>query len=492
MWLQRSLFSRRRGSATATDEKALEPAVAAAAPERPEELPPEAGPDPGLPESESEPEPEPEGIGPEPTDEDVANVAGLLGRLSIAEVRRYEKTLQSHIEAMRHRMRKVAGRHYPELIDAADVAVAMRASAAAVGTQLERLRTMLQDTRPGDTGAARGAAGNATAEHDDVPTRVYAVAAQVKVLVDTPELIWKALAAQHYLRAALLFLIAREIHDRLCEQSRAIADGADLGGTAVDPLIAFPVVARQWASVVPFREQIATKAQQLLSAADDVPAEASASAICAVALLEDADADVACTLFLSCRGQTLQPLLDRMGAAHTAPDGASQLAANLQELLGRVRQILADYVAIFGTPGGGGGGGGRRYASRVLTTLASICADVDLPTAPPPPDVPGDDGGGGPRAAPRHYSQLSAARARRRKSSVAGRVLSTTLSVSPLADSFALDSMRSPQTASDPSLGHSHGTTASSLDGARRPLHESAQAGSGAFMVARYLPREIA
>ncbi|KAJ2713556.1 hypothetical protein H4R19_002189 [Coemansia spiralis] len=447
----------------------------AATTEKPSGPPAEVEAELAVPEAEqSEPEPELEGLGPEPTDEDMANVAGVFGRLSVAEVRRYDKSLQQHIEVLRRRMRRVAGQHYPELIDAADVAAAMRLSAATVGTQLEQLRGMLQRVQSGrgvrQAGDPAGSDRGAAAEQDEGKARMYAVAAQVKVLVDTPEVIWKALAAQQYLRAALLFLIAHEINERLCEQSRVVA--------AVDPLVAFPVVGRQWSTVAPFREQIAAKAHQLLSTADVVPIETGVSAICAAALLEDADAEVACTAFLACRGQTLQPLLERLDAMRDGHDAADRLAAAVLEPLGRVRQIVTDYVAIFGSPGEGG----RRHASRILTMLASICADVDLPSAPPPTAT-----GGNSTATPRHSA--TASRARRRKSSVAGRVLSAALPASPLADGFALDSLCSP-----PASGV-HGGALGLSSSSRRPLHEPAQTGSGGggmFMVARYLPPEIA
>ncbi|KAJ2159838.1 hypothetical protein GGF46_002729 [Coemansia sp. RSA 552] len=425
--------------------------------------------------------------GPEPTEQDIEDVDGLFERLSIGEVRKYEQTLHQHIERMRGQMRRVAGEHYPELIDAADSVAAMRTSSAQISNQLGRLQAMLQNTRQTPESGSEQPRRN----DDAGAAQVYAVAAQAKVLVDTPEQIWKALGSARYLQAALLFLIAQEIHCRLCEQTRAAAQ--DEADSKVDPLRAFPVIERQWASVAPFHEQICAKAHQALAAAD-VTAETSASAISAIALLEDVDTEMVCTVFLARRGEAVQGLLDRMNS--TATD--ESLDTTLQEVFERVRQILADYVAIFGVPGSKD----RRFASWILTILASVCADADLPMAPllgEPAATGNSNSGTIDRAShpPKRRLNLSRTKARRRQSSLAGLVLSSALPVSPLADGFGFDDLRSPQSATSYSFSANSDIEAAPavpvLSGERQqPWREPAQAGSGVFIVAKYLPQEIA
>ncbi|KAJ2813042.1 hypothetical protein FBU31_007500, partial [Coemansia sp. 'formosensis'] len=321
------------------------------------------------------------------THTDVDSADGLFGKLSITEMRRYEQSLQKRIETMRAQMRKVAGRHYPELIDAADSAVAMDRSSAKISMRLSSLRAMLESTHhPQRTKPA-------VAEQDEggAKAKVYAIAAQVKVLVDTPEQIWKALGGQRFLQAALLYMIAGEIHERLRIQSRPMPE--DQAAVVVDPLLAFPVIERQWESIAPFRDQITAKSRQLLASPGKAFAvESGLSALCAISLLDDdVDAEMACTLFLAHRGESLAPLLDCLRMA-AAGGGAGELDEKLQELLGRVRQILTDYVAVFGIPDDYSAmprgelsvvsNGGGQHASWILTTLASICADCDLPTSP--------------------------------------------------------------------------------------------------------------
>ncbi|KAJ2439832.1 hypothetical protein GGF42_007828, partial [Coemansia sp. RSA 2424] len=426
-------------------------------------------------------------------------------------MRRYEQSLQKRIETMRAQMRRVAGKHYPELIDAADSAVAMDAASAKISMRLNSLRTMLESTQQQAIKRQPIAAAHSANEQDSgggARAKVYAIAAQVKVLVDTPEQIWKALGAQRFLQAALLYMIACEIHGRLHRQSRLLvaAGGGGAhedGATAVDPLLAFPVIERQWESVTPFREQISAKARQLLAShsnSSSASAETGLSAICAIALLEDVDAEMACTIFLAHRGESLNPLLDQLLRMPAAADvGAGEpVDGMLQELLGGVRQILTDYVAVFGIPPSdelfSAAEEKRQYASRILTTLASICADCDLPM--PPSSMPPSMQQRAMRPATGEQQTSSLAKRRselqqglrarggRRTASIAGSVLSSS---APIVS----DTPATPWTSSE--RGGAGGAVYGS-GGAGGAVYGSGGGGRGrsAFIVGKYLPREIA
>ncbi|KAJ2010198.1 hypothetical protein GGI14_006496, partial [Coemansia sp. S680] len=275
-----------------------------------------------------------------------------------------------------------------------------------------------------------------------------------------------------------------EIHERLRKQSRPMPEDQ----TVVDPLLAFPVIERQWESIAPFREQITAKSRQVLASSDkSFAVESGLSAICAIALLDDdVDAEMACTVFLAHRGESLGPLLDSL---RVASGSAGELDDKLQELLGRVRQILADYVAVFGVPDdyssmpGDGVRASGQYASWILTTLASICADCDLPislllrralkpsSASAQPSVTDE-----PSLAKRRSELQQGLRARgRRTSSIAGSVLSSSLVSTPMGDA------------------HKAGNTPPTPWVSERGNVANGVARSGsAFIVGKYLPQEIA
>ncbi|KAJ1722527.1 hypothetical protein LPJ53_003055 [Coemansia erecta] len=409
-------------------------------------------------------------LGAVPGDAELADIAGLFARHSVAEVRAYAQRLQRLMAREQRRMRRVAAAHYPALADAADAVVRMDALSAAASLRLSRASAMLdQAAQPASRYSAAAAAPQAPsspAQQAGARDATYAAAAQVKVLVDTAELVWRALAARRYVHAALVFLIAREIHGRLA------ADGAALA--------AFPVVGRVWAAVAPLGAQIAERARQQLRAPGDAGAAASLSAVCSVALLDDVDAEVASAEFLAHRGAALWPLLALVeaGADEGADEAGAALGRQLCELLGHVRLILADFVVIFGVPAAqDGDADGCAYASWAATTLAGICADAELPLhpalrmlwdddplaapgplAPPPPQPPLSD----------RRSEMQALRARRRKSSVAGSML--TAAAIPATPT---------------------GAGAGSGD-ARHPQPWRSGAASSNVIVARYLPAAVA
>ena len=101
------------------------------------------------------------------------------------------------------------------------------------------------------------------------------LAAHMKLLLDTPEHLWRLIERKKYLHAGWLFLVARVIH-------RALVRGDDedeesWGVNGIDVLVSrlvlqglytclhhfqeqFPLVQRQWDAVAQFKSQISYKA----------------------------------------------------------------------------------------------------------------------------------------------------------------------------------------------------------------------------------------
>ncbi|KAJ2719195.1 hypothetical protein GGI07_005360 [Coemansia sp. Benny D115] len=288
----------------------------------------------------------------------------LFTRLSVAEVRQYEKRLQGQMAAMRQTMQQVVGKHYPQLIDAADTVVAMDTQSAAVSMQLSRLRSMLEGAQ---NGAAEADAGSDDAGTEPAHRHLYAVAAQVKVLASTPEMIWKSLGAGRFLQAALMYIVAREIHRRLSEcdfESDENVDGA------ADPLLAFPVIVHMWSTIEPLCAHILSKARAALQASgleatsvDGAPpddpgstmrAEVCASAVCTMALLEGVDAEEACAVFLAQRTEGI----------------LQDSSLGLDKLLRRIQHALADYATVFSPSVSSE----PHRASLVVAMLEEVCA----------------------------------------------------------------------------------------------------------------------
>ncbi|KAJ1843187.1 hypothetical protein LPJ73_005565, partial [Coemansia sp. RSA 2703] len=190
---------------------------------------------------------------------------------------------------------------------------------------------------------------------------------------------------------------------------------------------------------------------------------------------------VASAEFLAHRTEALAPLLARIADNGDGADGdAEALGAQLCEVLGHVRLLLADFVVIFGVPSDEADG--PAYASWAATTLAGICADAELPLHPALRALWDDNNDDGAAAATTQHAQapppmsarrseMQALRARRRQSSVAGSMLAAAGTMPAAAVTFS--------------------TGAHALGDARRQPWRSGAASSN-VLVARYLPAAVA
>ena len=97
-------------------------------------------------------------------------------------------------------------------------------------------------------GTAGGAAPQAL-------TPMYAVAMQMKFLLDTPEKLWAALDARAFFKATRLYLVAQTINSNL---------NVETDEDIVRVLQTFPLLQRQWASLRNFRESILKNARATL------------------------------------------------------------------------------------------------------------------------------------------------------------------------------------------------------------------------------------
>jgi hypothetical protein len=117
---------------------------------------------------------------------------------------------------------------------------------------------------------------NNTGNTQDTQLRILqSVAAHVKLLLDTPEHIWRLLEKKKYLHAGWLFLLARIIYQALVRDDTE--DESDWTPYGIDIQVRtyvwitivsvrdlsqeqFPLVQRQWDAVAPLRAQITYKA----------------------------------------------------------------------------------------------------------------------------------------------------------------------------------------------------------------------------------------
>lgn len=165
-------------------------------------------------------------------------------------------------------------------------------------------------------------------------TLLYPVAAQIKLLVDTPEQIWHAMERHQYLRAARLYQIAKLVYKNLQTSREA---------SRLRLPVMFPVVQRQWDAVSHFRSQILQKSSSRLRAidADD---QTLIETLGAIILLDNVSTKEALNRYLQQRKELLVDYLN-----HYTKD-SSTLSQKLSDIIQLVRQTFFHVAAVFLPP----------------------------------------------------------------------------------------------------------------------------------------------
>lgn len=127
-----------------------------------------------------------------------------------------------------------------------------------------------------------------TVDANDPNAPYLAIAAEIKLLMAAPEMIWSAVDSGEFLRASQLFLFARHVHTGL-----TLDDARPGGGVSAAQIAAwFPVVSRQWASIAHFHDAILSGCRKTLlgwDEAEDAAAERCIEALAALVLLKGLD-----------------------------------------------------------------------------------------------------------------------------------------------------------------------------------------------------------
>ncbi|KAF9914140.1 Golgi transport complex subunit 1 [Lobosporangium transversale] len=137
---------------------------------------------------------------------------------------------------------------------------------------------------------------------DDMKKSLYASAAQIKLLADVPEQIWRNIENSNYLTASRLYLISKAIYGNL---SARIDDDHE----SVKIMETFPVVGRQWDAVSHFKVQILQKSQLHLKSAEETDLDVIET-ICAIMLLDDVTIKDMLQLFLIQREAAIREALE--------------------------------------------------------------------------------------------------------------------------------------------------------------------------------------
>ncbi|XP_068741346.1 conserved oligomeric Golgi complex subunit 1-like isoform X2 [Montipora capricornis] len=260
----------------------------------------------------------------------------LFSNHTIEEIRAVEQKTRSDIERKKEDLRLMVGERYRDLIDAADTVTEMKMCSSQVTNFVHDIQKQCKELHLSHK--CHGVGGTQSAVDVGITSQTksgfYAIASQMKLLVDTPEKVWSALEKKQYLKAARLYLFSHHIVSIL---------HIDTGDSSAPKLLSsFPILPKQWAAISHFKDSILQGSRALLKDASQTD-EMLAESLCSILLLEESSPRQVFTEFLLARKAALQEIF------HPCQH-ATSIKSQVCEVVQIIRSSLHQIHALFSCP----------------------------------------------------------------------------------------------------------------------------------------------
>ena len=193
---------------------------------------------------------------------------------SIDQIKELLRGLQHESDRKREELRSLVGERYRDLMEAAETIICMRQTSKEAVEQIK----IVEDSTL-HVSKMNQSMGNLKKkfESEFEEEAQYALAAQIKLLMDIPERIWTSVDTQQYLNATKLYLFARHIHTNLSLNEEIMNS--------------YPVIERQWAAISHFYDSICQGCDQILASGTSSTHEAL-DAMTALTLLKGSNSKI--------------------------------------------------------------------------------------------------------------------------------------------------------------------------------------------------------
>ncbi|KAF9941967.1 Golgi transport complex subunit 1 [Mortierella alpina] len=278
----------------------------------------------------------------------------LFMKLSVPELNVYERRTRQDIENKKQELRMMVGERYRDLIGAADCIVRMKETALMIQDNISKMRHSC-DIHALKRNVAAKTTKARSGSMDDMQKSLYTSAAQIKLLADVPEQIWRNIESNNYLTASRLYLISKAIYKNL---NSGLEDEEH---QSVRVMETFPVVGRQWDAVSHFKAQILQKSHHHLKAtkeSDQVVVET----LCAIMLLDDVTVKDMYKLFLAQRQTAIREILDSQ---------SEDIGAQIVQAIGILQTTLFHISGVFLEPEPGRVSALERHLKSLQQTFSS-------------------------------------------------------------------------------------------------------------------------
>ncbi|CAE6487218.1 unnamed protein product [Rhizoctonia solani] len=246
----------------------------------------------------------------------------MFARYSVAEIRAIRARLLLDADGKREELRQMVGERYRDLLHASTAITSMAGtSERVVATLLDMRESCAGILRLDESPRSRHRSipnGKTTKAQEDAHLKtLQMLSAHLKLLLDSPEHLWRWLEKKQFLHAAWLFLLARTVYRKLSkspdeeesEEEEAASGDINWSRHGIDIMEQFPIASKQWEMIGQFRPQIVHKATQALRDSSGSHRE-MAETLIAILLLDALSISRTRNLFLSQRSKTLTSLLN--------------------------------------------------------------------------------------------------------------------------------------------------------------------------------------
>ncbi|KAJ1953068.1 hypothetical protein IWQ62_006080, partial [Dispira parvispora] len=216
-----------------------------------------------------------------PTDA-VKQVKSWMEERSIPDMRRMVYTLTQKKTQKQTQLRQVVGKEYRQVVAAADSVVHINNDVQAMLSDTEHMRCLMRDQlqqrsqlpHVSDHKKLQASAGEPSANYlvtredgSSDPSVYFTLAAQLKILLEIPGLLWRALDRNYLIQAAVLYQFASKVYQTFGNTKDDVSTSSPQKGYGVRRLAAeqFPLAHRQWGIIRPFSDKIVEQCQRVLS-----------------------------------------------------------------------------------------------------------------------------------------------------------------------------------------------------------------------------------
>ena len=211
---------------------------------------------------------------------------------NIDQIKDLLRSLQHESDRKREELRSLVGERYRDLMEASETIISMRNTSNESVNQIKVVQEATLAVSKMNQNIVLSKKNDSEFEDE----AQYALAAQIKLLMDIPERIWTSVDSQQYLNATKMYLFARHIHTNLSLNDEIMNS--------------YPVIERQWAAISHFYDSMCLGCDQVLGSGESNTLE-TLDAMTALTLLKGAKPKTMFDNLLKKRKNDLQSQLKR-------------------------------------------------------------------------------------------------------------------------------------------------------------------------------------